>query len=55
MRSVLQDHVDERRFSESDESEAPRAARLAVLHDDTVDDVTVAAEVPLQVLLGGLP
>ena len=33
------------RVCEGDEAEAPRAARLGVLHDDAVDDLAEAREV----------
>lgn len=42
MRSILQHNVHQRGLGEGHETEAPRAARFAVLHDHAVDDVTVA-------------
>lgn len=43
------------RAGDSHESEAARPSRLVVLHYDAVDDLTIAAEVSLQAVLGRLP
>lgn len=43
------------RAGDSHESKAARPSRLVVLHHDAVDDLTVAAEVSLQAVLGRLP
>ena len=50
------DHgINVARVGEGDKSEAPRAARLGVLHDDTVDDLAETCEVAEERLLGRVP
>lgn len=51
MRPILEDHVNQRRLREGHEPETPGASGFAVLHHDAVDDLPVAGEVTLQVLL----
>ena len=41
------------RIREGDETEAPRAARLGVLHDDAVDDFAETREVAEETLVSG--
>lgn len=55
MRPILEDHVNQRRLREGHEPETPGASGFAVLHHDAVDDLPVAGEVTLQVLLWRLP
>lgn len=55
VRSILEHEADVGRIAESDEAESTAPTRLAVLHDHAVDDLSIAAEVALEILLGGFP
>lgn len=55
MRSILQHNVHQWGFGKRYEAKTSGPTRLAVLHHNAVDNVPVAGEITLQVLLGGLP
>lgn len=55
MGSIREDNLNVGRVAERDEAKASAATWLAVLHDDAINHLAVAAEVALQVLLRCLP
>lgn len=55
MWTVLQHNSDISRVGKSNKSESPWSARLCVLHNNTVNNLPIPREIPLQIVLGGFP